>query len=175
LGGKLVRSETTAELSTGSEATLNGLYLVNGEQHVENRVTVDHAQPGGSSHQLYKGILDGKSTAAFSGRILVRKDAQKTDARQTNKNLLLSTEATANSKPELQIYADDVRCTHGATVGQLDPEAMFYLRSRGLGVNEARGLLTYAFAQDAIASMNVKALKDSLERTLFEKFHDNAE
>ncbi len=174
LGGLLVRSESTATLSAGSEATLNGLYLVNGEQHVENRVTVDHAEPGGSSHQLYKGILDGKATAAFNGRILVRKDAQKTDARQTNKNLLMSGEATINTKPELQIYADDVRCTHGATIAQLDSDSLFYLRSRGLGTNESRGLLTYAFAQDAINHMKIKALKDSLERTLFEKFHDHA-
>jgi Fe-S cluster assembly protein SufD len=175
LGGALVRSETTAVLSAGSEATLNGLYLLNGVQHVENRVTVDHAEPGASSRQLYKGILDGKSTAAFNGRILVRKHAQKTDAKQTNKNLLLSRGATINTKPELQIYADDVRCTHGATIGQLDADAMFYLRSRGLGTNEARGLLTYAFPQDAISQIRIQSLKDSLERTLFEKFHDHAQ
>ena len=133
LGGALVRNEVGVALSEGTEATLNGLYLVNGSQHVDNHTSIDHAKPHGTSHELYKGILDGKASAVFNGRIIVRKDAQKTDSKQTNKNLVLSDEAVINTKPELQIFADDVRCTHGATIGQLDAESMFYLQSRGIG------------------------------------------
>ncbi|MGA2723592.1 MAG: Fe-S cluster assembly protein SufD [Bryobacteraceae bacterium] len=174
LGGALVRNEVGVTLSEGTEATLNGLYLVNGSQHVDNHTSIDHAQPHGTSHELYKGILDGKASAVFNGRIMVRKDAQKTDSKQTNKNLVLSDEAVINTKPELQIFADDVRCTHGATIGQLDAESMFYLQSRGIGKHDARSLLTYAFAQDIIDRVKVQSLKDSLERILFEKFHERA-
>jgi Fe-S cluster assembly protein SufD len=169
LGGSLVRNNSNARLSEGSEATLNGLYVVDGAQHVDNQLTVDHAAPNGASHELYKGILDGTATAAFNGKILVRKDAQQSDARQTNKNLLLSDEAVVNTKPELQILADDVRCTHGATVGQLDAEAGFYLRSRGIGKEEARSMLTYAFAKDVIDRVKIAPLRGTLERALFEK------
>jgi Fe-S cluster assembly protein SufD len=169
LGGSLVRNNSNARLSESSEATLNGLYLVEGSQHVDNQLTVDHAEPNASSHELYKGILDDMATAAFNGKILVRKDAQKTDARQTNQNLMLSDDAVVNTKPELQILADDVRCTHGATVGQLDAEAAFYLRSRGIGNEEARGMLTYAFAKDVIDRIKVAALRSMLERAIFEK------
>lgn len=172
LGGALVRNNSNARLSEGSEATLNGLYLVNGAQHVDNQLTVDHARPNASSHELYKGILDGQATAAFNGKILVRKDAQKTDAKQTNKNLLLSEHAVVNTKPELQILADDVRCTHGATIGQLDPEAAFYLQSRGIGKDSARSILTYAFAQDVIDRVKIPSLRTTLERAIFEKLHD---
>ena len=174
LGGALVRNEVSAVLSEGTDATLNGLYLVNGGQHVDNHTSIDHAQPHGTSHELYKGILDGKASAVFNGRIIVRKDAQKTDSKQTNKNLVLSDEAVIDTKPELQIFADDVRCTHGATIGQLDAESMFYLQSRGIGKPDARSLLTYAFAQDIIDRIKVQSLKDSLERILFEKFHEHA-
>jgi Fe-S cluster assembly protein SufD len=173
LGGALVRNEVSAVLSEGTDATLNGLYLVNGTQHVDNHTTIDHAKPHGTSHELYKGILDGKASAVFNGRIIVRKDAQKTDSKQTNKNLVLSDEAVIDTKPELQIFADDVRCTHGATIGQLDAESMFYLQSRGIGKRDARSLLTYAFAQDIIDRIKVQSLKDSLERILFEKFHEH--
>ena len=173
LGGALVRNEVTATLSEGTDATLNGLYLVNGSQHVDNHTSIDHAMPHGTSHELYKGILDGQASAVFNGRIIVRKDAQKTDSKQTNKNLVLSDEAVINTKPELQIFADDVRCTHGATIGQLDAESLFYLRSRGIGKQDARSLLTYAFAQDIIDRVKVQSLKDSLERILFEKFHEH--
>ena len=175
LGGALVRHNVGAVLSEGTEATLNGLYIVNGTQHVDNHTTIDHAKPHGTSHELYKGILDGKASAVFNGRILVRKDAQKTDSKQTNKNLVLSEEAVIDTKPELQILADDVRCTHGATIGQLDAESLFYLQSRGIGKSEARKLLTYAFAQDIVDRIKVQSLRDSLERALFEKFHGNAE
>ena len=131
-----------------------------------------YAKPNANSHELYKGILDGKASAVFNGRIHVRKDAQKTDSKQTNKNLVLSDDAVIDTKPELQIFADDVRCTHGATIGQLDAEAMFYLRSRGIGKSDARSLLTYAFAQDIIDRVKVQSLKDALERILFEKFNE---
>jgi Fe-S cluster assembly protein SufD len=175
LGGALVRNDAGVVLSEGTEATLNGLYIVNGAQHVDNHTSIDHAKPHGTSHELYKGILDGKSSAVFNGRIIVRKDAQKTDSKQTNKNLVLSDEAVIDTKPELQILADDVRCTHGATIGQLDAESMFYLRSRGIGKEEARSLLIYAFAQDIIDRIKVQGLKDSLERLLFEKFHEHSD
>lgn len=173
LGGSLVRNNSKTRLAEGSEATLNGLYLVNAKQHVDNQLTVDHAQPSASSYELYKGILDGSATAAFNGKILVRKDAQKTDAKQTNKNLILSDDAVVNTKPELQILADDVRCTHGATIGQLDSEAGFYLQSRGIGKEDARSMLTYAFAQDVIDRIKIPSLKSALERTIFEKLYDS--
>jgi Fe-S cluster assembly protein SufD len=175
LGGALIRNDAGATLSQGTEATLNGLYIVNGTQHVDNHTSIDHAKPHAVSHELYKGILDGKAGAVFNGRIIVRKDAQKTDSKQTNKNLVLSDEAVINTKPELQIFADDVRCTHGATIGQLDAESMFYLQSRGISRGDARSLLTYAFAKDIIDRVKVSALRDSLERVLFEKFHEHAE
>lgn len=175
LGGALVRNDVNAVLSEGSEATLNGLYIVNGARHVDNHTAIDHAKPHGTSHELYKGILDGKSSAVFNGRIMVRKDAQKTDSKQTNKNLVLSEDAVIDTKPELQIFADDVRCTHGATIGQLDAESLFYLQSRGIGKKEARSLLTYAFAQDVVDRIKVRGLKDSLERILVEKFHERAQ
>jgi len=173
LGGALVRNDANATLSEGTEATLNGLYIVNGRQHVDNHTQIDHAKPHGTSHELYKGILDGKATAVFNGRIIVRKDAQKTDSKQTNKNLVLSDDAVINTKPELQILADDVRCTHGATIGQLDAESLFYLQSRGIGKVQARNLLIYAFAQDIIDRVKVQSLKDQLEKVLFEKFHEH--
>ena len=175
LGGALVRNDVNATLSTGSGATLNGLYIVNGTQHIDNHTLIDHAMPHCTSHELYKGILDGKAHAVFNGKIIVRKDAQKTDSKQTNKNLVLSDDAVVDTKPELQIFADDVRCTHGATIGQLDAEALFYLQSRGIGKSQARSLLTYAFAQDVVDRIKVQSLRDSLERILFEKFHEHAD
>jgi len=171
LGGALVRNDVNAVLSKGSECTLNGLYLAGGEQHIDNHTSIDHAQPHAASHELYKGILEGRSSAVFNGKILVRKDAQKTDAKQTNKNLVLSEEAVINTKPELQIHADDVRCTHGATIGQLDPEGLFYLQSRGIGLADARNLLIYAFARDIVDRVKVASLRDRLEKLLLEKLH----
>jgi Fe-S cluster assembly protein SufD len=175
LGGALVRNDANATLSEGSDATLNGLYVVNGTQHIDNHTMIDHAMPHGTSHELYKGILDGKAHAVFNGKIIVRKDAQKTDSKQTNKNLVLSDDSVVDTKPELQIFADDVRCTHGATIGQLDAESLFYLQSRGIGKSQARSLLTYAFAQDIVDRIKVQSLRDSLEKILFEKFHEHAE
>src|ERR1019366_3855059 len=171
----LVRNDVNATLSEGSDATLNGLYIVNGTQHVDNHTLIDHTMPHGTSHELYKGILDGKAHAVFNGKIIVRKDAQKTDSKQTNKNLVLSDDAVVDTKPELQIFADDVRCTHGATIGQLDAEALFYLQSRGIGKSQARSLLTYAFAQDVVDRIKVPSLRDSLEAILFAKFHEHAD
>jgi Fe-S cluster assembly protein SufD len=174
LGGALVRNDVNVVLSEGTEATVNGLYIVNGTQHVDNHTSIDHAKPHGTSHELYKGILDDRSSAVFNGRIIVRKDAQKTDSKQTNKNLVLSDDAVIDTKPELQILADDVRCTHGATIGQLDAESLFYMQSRGMGKQQARSLLTYAFAQDVIDRIQVAALREQLEKFLFEKFHESA-
>jgi Fe-S cluster assembly protein SufD len=173
LGGALVRNDPWASLAEGSHATLNGLYIANGTQHVDNHTSIDHAKPHATSHEVYKGILDGKATAVFNGKIFVRVDAQKTDSKQTNKNLVLSDDAIINTKPELQILADDVRCTHGATIGQLDAESIFYLRSRGIGEREARSLLIYAFAQDIADRIKVEALRNRLETVLFDKFHEH--
>jgi Fe-S cluster assembly protein SufD len=135
---------------------------------VDNHTALDHAAPHAASHELYKGIMDGASSAVFNGKIFVRKDAQKTDAKQTNKNLVLSESAVINTKPELQILADDVRCTHGATVGQLDEEALFYLRARGIGQTDARDLLIYAFARDVIDRIGIPSVREYLEKALFE-------
>ncbi len=135
---------------------------------MDNHTAIDHAEPYANSHELYKGILDDYSTAIFNGKIFVRKDAQKTDAKQTNKNLVLSENAAINTKPELQILADDVRCTHGATVGQMDEEAMFYLRARGVPKADARNLLIYAFARDVIERIGIAEVRSYLETALFE-------
>ena len=168
LGGSLVRNHVNAVLGgEGGEATLNGFYLVNGRQHVDNHTSIDHAKPHCNSHELYKGILDGKARGVFNGRIIVRPDAQKTDSKQTNKNLILSDEALVNTNPQLEIYADDVKCTHGATIGQLDSEAIFYLRSRGIDLESARHLLTYAFAGDFIHRLKIEPLRLALETSLF--------
>jgi Fe-S cluster assembly protein SufD len=168
LGAALARNEIAAVLEgEGADCNLNGLYLATGTQHVDNYTTLDHAKPHATSHELYKGILDGKGQGVFHGRIIVRPDAQKTDAIQRNKNLLLSETATINTKPQLEIYADDVKCTHGATVGQVDPDAVFYLRSRGVALEEARRLLTYAFTSEMTARMKVAAVREHLDTALF--------
>ena len=176
LGGALVRNNVTAVLDgEGGECTLNGLYMAAGEQHVDNHTAIDHAKPHCASHELYKGILDGKSRAVFNGKIFVRKEAQKTDAKQTNKNLVLSDDATIDTKPQLEIFANDVKCTHGATIGQLDEDAIFYLRSRGIGLDSARDLLIYAFASDIIARVKVDALREQLERILVRRLQRTRE
>jgi Fe-S cluster assembly protein SufD len=167
LGGRLVRNEVNAVLGgEGCTCTLNGLYTARGEQHMDNRTLIDHAMPQCTSHELYKGILDGHAHGVFNGKILVRQDAQKTDAKQTNQTLLLSTDATINTKPQLEIFANDVKCTHGATVGQLDAEAIFYLRSRGIDLQAARSLLTFAFANDIVGRIQVEPLRAQLEEGL---------
>ena len=165
LGGSLVRNDLFAYLGAENiECTLNGLYTVDGSRLIDNHTTIDHAMPHCNSHEVYKGIITDKGKGVFNGKIFVRQDAQKTDAKQTNQTLLLSPDATIDTKPQLEIFADDVKCTHGATVGQLDPEMLFYLRSRGLSKNEAQSILTYAFANDIIGRVEVPALRDILEK-----------
>ncbi len=172
LGGALVRNEVRVRLGgEGAEATVNGIYLAGGTQHMDNYTVIDHALPRCASHELYKGILNGKAHGVFNGKIFVRQDAQKTDAKQTNQTLLLSDDAVINTKPQLEIFADDVKCTHGATVGQLSADAVFYLRSRGIGLEAARGLLTYAFANDVIGRIEIDALRDQLEDLLLARQH----
>jgi Fe-S cluster assembly protein SufD len=171
LGGALVRDDVNVVLGDeGADCVLNGLLMVAGLQHVDTHTRIDHEKPHGSSRELYKVIVDGKSRAVFDGKIIVRKDAQKTDAQQTNKNLLLSKEALVNSTPALEILADDVKCKHGSTTGQLDEAALFYLRSRGIGEAAARSLLTYAFASDVIQRVPVDPIRTKLQRQLQSRF-----
>ena len=167
LGGALARTDIGVVLDgEGAEASLDGLYLVDGARQADTHLTVHHARPNCNSYQLYKGILAGSSRAVFNGRIIVDQDAQKTDANQSNRNLLLSDNATVHSNPQLEIFADDVRCTHGSTVGRLDEEAVFYLRSRGIGRDEAIRLLTLAFAGEVLERVPVEELHERLETVI---------
>ena len=167
LGGALTRSDIGVVLDgEGVEASLDGLYLADGAQQADTHLTVRHARPNCNSHQLYKGILAGSARAVFNGRIIVDQDAQKTDANQSNRNLLLSDNATVHSNPQLEIFADDVRCTHGSTVGRLDEEAVFYLRSRGISRDEAIRLLTIAFAGEVLERVPVEELRERLENVI---------
>jgi Fe-S cluster assembly protein SufD len=167
LGGLFVRNDANATLSAEyAECTLNGLSLIDGKRLVDNHTAIDHAMPNCNSHELYKYILDDQSRGVFNGKIYVREDAQKTDAKQTNRALLLSADAQINTKPQLEIFADDVKCTHGATIGQLDSEQLFYLQSRGIPKDEARDLLIYAFAGDVISRIKVAALREALDEIL---------
>jgi len=167
VGGALSRTDISAELGApGAHASLDGLYLVEDSQHTDTQLRVRHAAPHCTSHELYKGILDGKSRAVFLGRIMVDEGAQKTDAIQSNRNLLLSQGALVNSNPQLEILADDVRCTHGSTVGRLDEEAVFYLRSRGIDRATAESLLTYAFAVEVADLIPVGEVRERIERHL---------
>jgi Fe-S cluster assembly protein SufD len=164
LGAAIARHDVEGALvGEGSETTLNGLYLVRGRQLADFHMRVDHAAPHTTSHELFKGVLDDRGRGVFSGRIHVHPQAQKTDAKQTSRNLLLSEGAMVNANPQLEIYADDVRCTHGSTVGQLDELAIFYLRSRGIGLEAARSLLTYAFASDLVERVRVPAVHEQLQ------------
>jgi Fe-S cluster assembly protein SufD len=174
LGGSLVRNEITAELAAkGIECTLNGLSIASGKQLIDNHTTIDHANPNCNSHELYKSILAGASKGVFNGKIFVRKDAQKTDAKQTNKTLLLTDDATINAKPQLEIFADDVKCTHGATVGQLDENQIFYLRSRGIDEKSARDILTTAFAGDVVSRITVEPFRQMVEQLIQKKLEAN--
>ena len=167
LGGLLARVEIEARLADErAELELDGLYLGRGAQHQDHHTTIDHAAPRTTSRELFKGILDGRAHGVFHGRVHVRPDAQKIDASQTNRTLLLSDGAVIDAKPQLEIYADDVKCSHGASVGQLDPDQIFYLRSRGLELERARALLTFAFGSEVLARLPVPALRESLEREL---------
>lgn len=151
------------------ESHLNGLFINGNSDHIDNHTAVYHNKPNCQSNQLYKGILDGKSTGVFNGKIFVERDAQKTNAYQSSKNILLSDDATINTKPELEIYADDVKCSHGSTTGQLNEEAMFYLRSRGLGQDSARRLLLSAFANDVLNTIRHESLRNYLEELVSNK------
>jgi Fe-S cluster assembly protein SufD len=176
LGGEIARHNLNVVLNDEeTETIIDGLYVVTGNQHVDNHTTIDHEKPHCASHQLYKGILDGKSRAVFNGKIFVREGALLTDARQLNKNLLLSSDATVNTKPQLEIFADDVKCSHGATVGQLDVEEMFYLGTRGLDPERARALLTFGFAEDVIGKIKLKSVRRQLDKSVLEKLHQSLE
>ena len=170
LGGAIVRNDVVGALDgEGAECTLNGLYLVNDTRLVDNHTTIHHLKPHCNSHELYKGILDDRARAVFNGKIIVAIDAQKTDAKQTNKALLLSEDAQINTKPELEIFADDVRCTHGATIGQLDADALFYLRSRGLDAEQARDVLIHAFASDLLNRIAIEPIRNELDAVLLQQ------
>jgi Fe-S cluster assembly protein SufD len=164
LGGKLTRNDLNVVLNgDAAETTMNGLVWIGGDQHVDNHTLIDNARPGCPSHELYKHILGDKASAVFKGKILVRQPAQKTDAKQTSKTLLLSDDAVMNSQPALEIYADDVKCTHGSTIGPVDEDMVFYLRSRGVSLEAARHLLTYAFAADITRRIRVEPVRRRLE------------
>jgi Fe-S cluster assembly protein SufD len=163
-GAALARHDITTVLDgEGASCLLNGLYLADGTQHVDHHTVIDHAKPHAESHEYFNGVLDGRARGVFNGRIVVRPGAQRTDSKQTNNNLLLSEEARADSQPQLEIYADDVKCTHGATLGPIDEQALFYLKSRGLSANEARAMLTYGFGAEIIARIEEPALRHHLD------------
>ncbi len=167
-GGRIMRHDIGIGLKgEGADCTMNGVYLADGERLMDTHTSLDHAMPHCTSHEIYKGILAGKAKAVFNGRIIVQLDAQKTDAKQTNRALLLSDEATINSNPQLEIFADDVKCTHGAAVGQLDEEALFYLQARGLNRADARDMLLHAFAGEVIAGLKIPALREQIETNFF--------
>jgi Fe-S cluster assembly protein SufD len=173
-GARLSRNNIRTGLKgEGLEAILNGLYITKGDQLADHHMVVEHAEPRGASHEYYNGILDGRSKGVFHGRILVRPDAQKTDAKQTNKNLLLSDEATVDTKPQLEIYADDVKCTHGATVGQLNEESIFYLRARGIGAETARRMLIHAFASEIIDRIRCAPVREELNGLIWNRLENN--
>lgn len=171
LGGALVRNNVHPVLAgEGCDSLINGLFMPTGRQHMDNYMVVEHASPHCESRQFYNGVLDGRSRGVFHGRIIVHKDAQKTDAKQTNRNLLLSDNAQIDTKPQLEIYADDVKCTHGATIGQMDENAVFYLRSRGIGEETAREILLSAFTSGTLESMQLAEIRDYCEGLVAEWF-----
>ena len=159
----------------GAECSVDGLYMMDGSQHTDTHSVIDHRQPRCRSHQLYKGILDGKSRAVFNGKVFVRHGAQQTDAHQTNKNLLLSKDARVDTKPQLEIFADDVKCTHGAAIGQLEEDQVFYLESRGLRPELARNLLTYGFAEEVIEKIKIDSLRRELDAAVLNRLHAQLE
>lgn len=176
LGGQLSRHDIAAVMDNeGAECRVDGLYIVTTGQHTDTHSVIDHRKPNCSSHQLYKGILDGKSRAVFNGKIFVRHDAQKTDAMQTNKNLLLSKEARVDTKPQLEILADDVKCAHGAAVGQIDEDELFYLATRGIHSDLARNLLTYGFAEEVIVNISVDSIREQLDKAVLNRLNARLE
>ncbi|HYU52043.1 MAG TPA: Fe-S cluster assembly protein SufD [Gemmatimonadaceae bacterium] len=171
VGGALARTNVyTSLVGDAATCTLNGLYLTDGNQHIDNQTSIEHIAPNCPSHEVYKGVLDGRSHGVFNGKVYVHPEAQKTDGKQSNNNLLLSPTARVDTKPQLEIFADDVKCTHGATVGRLDELAMFYLNSRGIGRETARTLLTYAFAADVLETIELESLKKQLEKMVLLRF-----
>ncbi len=170
--GSMIRNNLNIDLTDeGCETHMYGLYLLNGKTHVDNHTTVDHQQPNSFSNELYKGVLEDNSRGVFNGKIYVRQDAQKTNAFQSNKNILLSDNATVNTKPQLEIWADDVKCSHGCTTGQLDEDALFYLQSRGLARDRARALLLYAFATEVLENVKSEPVKQYLEELISTRLH----
>src|SRR6267142_1230824 len=176
MGAQLSRHDIDVVMDyEGAECWVDGLYVVGSNQHTDTHSVIDHKQPHCTSHQLYKGILDGKSRAVFNGKVFVRPGAQKTDAMQTNKNLLLSNDAHVDTKPQLEIWADDVKCAHGAAIGQLDEDELFYLASRGIHSDLARNLLTYGFAEEVIAKVKVESIKAQLDEAVLNRLHARLE
>ena len=171
MSGSLVRNNLNIVLDGEHiETHLNGLYLTNGNQVVDTHTVVDHRKPNCNSNELYKGIIEGKSSATFNGKIFVRKDAQKTNAFQSNKNILLSDDGTINTKPQLEIYADDVKCSHGTSTGKLDADKIFYLRARGLSEASAKKLLMHAFASEVVNTIKIEALREYVEEKITKRF-----
>ena len=170
LGSKLARHDISVVMDhEGAECWVDGLYVVGNDQHTDTHSVIDHKQPHCSSHQLYKGILDGNARAVFNGKVFVREGAQKTDALQTNKNLLLSPNARIDTKPQLEIYADDVKCAHGAAVGQLDQDQLFYLRARGINPELGKNLLTYGFAEEVIEKIGIESIRGELDKAVLKQ------
>ena len=175
-GAQLCRHDISVTMAhEGAECWVDGLYVVGGGQHTDTHSVIDHQQPHCTSHQLYKGILDGKSRAVFNGKIFVRHGAQKTDAMQTNKNLLLSNDARVDTKPQLEILADDVKCAHGAAVGQIEEDELFYLETRGIHPDLARNLLTYGFAEEVIAKIKVDSIRTQLDEAVLNRINARLE
>ena len=176
LGAQLSRHDVSVVMAhEGAETSVDGLYMVGSDQHTDTHSVIDHQQPHCTSHQLYKGILDGNGRAVFNGKVFVREGAQKTDALQTNKNLLLSDKARIDTKPQLEIFADDVKCAHGAAVGQIDPEELFYLEARGINPELGRNLLTYGFAEEVIAKIKIDSIRAQLDETVLRQLHTSLE
>ncbi|MGD9764727.1 MAG: Fe-S cluster assembly protein SufD [Candidatus Binatia bacterium] len=166
-GGALSRRDIGTRFdAAGAACTFDGLYMAGESRHVDHHTTIDHRAPEGTSRELYKGILSGRATGVFNGKVFVRPDAQRSDARQMNQNLLLSDDAQIDTKPQLEIFADDVKCSHGATIGQLDEDAVFYLQSRGLDPADAQRLLIYAFANELLARIDILPLREQLEAAM---------
>jgi Fe-S cluster assembly protein SufD len=170
LGGLLARSDVHTDLDQSSECELNGLYLGVKRQHIDNHTRINHLKPHGTSRQLYKGVLDDRARGVFQGRVVVSEDAQKTDSQMNNRNLLLSSDAEADTKPQLEIYADDVKCAHGVTVGQLDEKSIFYLQSRCVDEETARNMLTFAFANEMVDKVKIKSLHDLILGQVLTRF-----
>ena len=175
-GAQLSRHDVAIQMDhEGAECWVDGLYVVSSGQHTDTHSVIDHQQPHCTSHQLYKGILDGKSRAVFNGKVFVRHGAQKTDAMQTNKNLLLSREARVDTKPQLEILADDVKCAHGAAVGQIDEDELFYLQTRGIHGELARNLLTYGFAEEVIGKIKIDSIRSQLDEAVLHRLNARLE